>query len=252
MNKYQLFCFLSVTVALSISTSARAEVVSTKAADLVGTQANNQLTVAQTNDSVPQNAKAADSQKPESNYWYLSGSVGASIPSDVELKNDAIYQLVGQHPSLGLNTAFQSNIAAGYQWEQARAELELGYGSYGVNSVKVPGLGSASVGGGSINAITLMANGYWDIPTGSKWSPYLGAGIGVGFVNFGDGSPVKGNALALQGKAGIQYEVTKKGNAFLELKYQNIGGFSSDSDIGKVDVGSTSSFGIGVGYRQGF
>jgi opacity protein-like surface antigen len=234
-------CFASVK-------PASAEVVSTKATDLAGTQANNQLTVSQKNDSVAQNTEVSNSENPESDYWYLSSSLGASFPNDVTLTFDDSSSV-----SIGRDTAFQGNIAAGYQWKQARAELELGHGSYGINSVNF--LDESIPASGSVDATTLMVNGYWDIPTGSKWRPYLGAGIGVGFVNAkseNDVEVVNGTALALQGKAGVQYEVTKKGNAFLEVKYQNIGGFSSDSDLGSIDVDSTNSFGVGVGYRQGF
>jgi opacity protein-like surface antigen len=233
-------CFASVK-------PASAEVVSTKATDLAGTQANSQLTVSQMNDSVTQNTEVRNSQNPESDYWYLSGSLGASFPNDVTLAQD------GDSLSIGRDTAFQGNIAAGYQWKQARAELELGHGSYGINSINF--LDESIPASGSVDATTLMVNGYWDIPTGSKWRPYLGAGIGVGFVNAkseNDEELVNGTALALQGKAGVQYEVTKKGNAFLEVKYQNIGGFSSDSDFGSIDVDSSNSFGVGIGYRQGF
>lgn len=239
MRKHWLCLLFTIPATLFIPNVAAAEVVSTKATDLAGTQTSNQQTVAQNNFSVAQNFEADDFEK-EINYGYISGSLGASFPNDVTLGNQG---------SVGLNTAFQGNIAVGYQWEQSRAELELGHGSYGVNSVK----GLSAPASGSINATTLMANGYWDIPTNSMWSPYLGAGIGVGFVEakynaFSD----KGTALALQGKAGIQYEFSRKRHAFLELKYQNIGGFSSGSGINKVDVGSTNSFGISIGYRQGF
>jgi opacity protein-like surface antigen len=250
MNKYQLFLLFSIPMALSISTSAHAEVVSTKATDLAGTQANNQLTVSQKNDSVAQNTEVSNSENPESDYWYLSGSLGASFPNEVTLAPSGV-SLPFAPPSIGLNTAFQGNIAAGYQWKQARAELELGHGSYGANSVNF--LGESSPVSGSVDATTLMVNGYWDIPTGSKWSPYLGAGIGVGFVNVKDNiESVNGTALALQGKAGVQYEVARKSNVFVELKYQNIGSFSSDTGLGRADVGSTNSFGVGVGYRKGF
>jgi opacity protein-like surface antigen len=256
-NHYQYLLVVAAT--LSIATSAQAQEVSTKAADLIAnassSQINNQQTESeQLQNSLAQNFEVTDSNQPEKNYLYISGSVGAGFPSDIK----GTEKSSNVSANFGLDTAFQGTIATGYQWDQARAEIELGYGSFGVNKIKSPGFSEKA--SGDISATTLMLNGYWDIKTGSKFRPYIGAGIGLGFPSSSQikvaGTSIvpsgSGTALALQGKAGIQYEVAKKGNVFVEVKYQNVGGFSAGSGTDKVDYGSTDSFGVGIGYRQGF
>ncbi|MBW4507810.1 MAG: outer membrane beta-barrel protein [Scytonematopsis contorta HA4267-MV1] len=278
MKKHLVGILLTIPATLSIATAAHADVVSTKAADLVGTQANNQQTLAQKNFSVAQNenAEADDSNLPAANYWYVGGRAGVGFPSNVKGNyvepSASPFAELSESNSLELNNAFQGSIAAGYQWEQVRAELELTFGSYGVDRYAYNGIyggipdSGSNKASGSVSATTLMVNGYWDIPTGSKWRPYLGAGVGVGFPSASevkvDEDGVKyqipsasGTSFAIQGKAGIQYEVTKKGNVFLELGYKNIGGFSgSDPNISgsKVNYDAVNSFAIGIGYRQGF
>ena len=256
MKKLQ-YLLLTIPATLLISTSANAQEVSTKATDLVASvpsaQSNQQNASEQYPFVIAQNADEAEADEnvTEMNYWYISGSAGLHFPSDITGTDQ-----FGGKGSLGTDGGFQGSVAVGYQWSQARAELELAYSAYGVNSIN-PGNIPVS-GDGSVTSIFL--NGYWDIPTGSKLRPYVGAGIGVGFPSASEikfaGVPVvdsgSSSALALQAKAGIQYEVTKKGNLFLEAKYQHLGAHSIGSGIDKVDYDGSGTFGLGIGYRQGF
>lgn len=249
INKHWHYLLLGIAATLFFSTSAQAEEVSTKAVDLIPT--NNQLIASeQKNFSLTQNVDAEDAAKlPASNYWYVGGSVGYGFPNDPTGKSPKL--------TLGVDSAFPKNIAVGYQWEEARAELELSYSSYDVNNLQ-SGNNSFPVSG-KLGVTTVMVNGYWDIANGSKSRRYVGAGIGLGFPNTTD---IKLNeatilssdgstTLALQVKAGVEYEIVKKGNVFLEFKYQNITGFSLKSSP-KVDYDSLNSFGFNLGYRQGF
>jgi opacity protein-like surface antigen len=253
MHKFWYCLLLAIPASLCCTISAQAEEVSAKAKDLIPINNNETITSEQKDISVAQNISTENSTKlPEKNYWYLSGSVGAGFPNDIKAREEDFSS------SVGVNTGFQANVAAGYQWDQVRAELELGYASNDVNNVKSGGVTLPL--SGNLSATTVFVNGYWDIPTGSQWRPYVGAGIGVGFPNSGElksdgvtgAKSGGGTALALQGKAGIEYEIAKKSNVFLELKYQNIGGFSTGSGEDKVNYDSLNSFGATVGYRQGF
>ncbi|MBW4613528.1 MAG: porin family protein [Desmonostoc vinosum HA7617-LM4] len=251
MKNCWCFLFLAIPISLSFATSAHADEVSTKASDLI--PINNQLTIPeQKGFAVAQNVNTENSsQLPEKNYWYVSGSVGAGFPNSIKVNQG------DDSASIGVDTAVQGNIAVGYQWNEARAELEVGYGSFGVNNFKS---GDVTIPvSGSVSATTVFVNGYWDIPSSSKWRSYIGAGIGIGFPEFSElksgeatNPSSSGTALAVQGKAGIQYEVANKSNVFLELKYQNLGSFSTGSGDNKANIDPINSFGIGVGYRQGF
>ncbi len=186
-----------------------------------------------------------DSSQPGSNYWYLSGSVGGAFPNDLKAENSDL----GFSGSLNLDSAFQYSIAAGYQWKDARAELEVSNASFGVNKGNLNSDSFPATG--NVSATTVLVNGYYDIPTGSKFRPYIGAGIGVGLISgkLDDIDLGIGSSFAYQGKVGLQYEVAKKGNAFVEFKYLGISSYKNDAGS---DISPPNSYGVSVGYRQGF
>lgn len=255
MKNLAHFLFLAIPLSLYFAHSAYAEEVSTKAADLVIT--NHQLTPEEHQEFVVtqninvENTSNNTSQLPAKNYWYVSGSLGAGFPNQIRVKQE------GESAAIGVDTAIQGNIAVGYQWDETRAELEFGYGSFAVNNFRSRNVTIPL--SGSVSATTIFVNGYWDIPSNSKWRSYIGTGIGIGFPRFSDLTSGEiteesrgGTALAVQGKAGIQYEFAKKSNVFLELKYQNLGNFNTGSGVDKANIDPINSFGIGIGYRQGF
>ncbi len=274
-------------LATLVTTPAQAESVSRKAADLMAQNSNPTNSVAQnTNNTQPVNTLASvysdsdtDSKLPASNYFYLGASVGRGFPSDIKLKGkvtDAarINNLRAANipneieNDLSLYPGSYWNIAGGYQWKNARAELEIGSGSFGNDELKpVSGkldLGSQGVannqtpptpGTGKINLTTAFVNGYYDIATGSKFRPYLGAGIGLGFISDQDKGLEGfdyGTSFAYQGKVGVEYEVVKKGNAFVEFRYVGLTGYTSKKSGTEIEIGSVNSPAVSVGYRQGF
>jgi opacity protein-like surface antigen len=144
------------------------------------------------------------------------------------------------------------NIAGGYQWKDTRAELEIGSGSFGNDELKLLEFRQALTG--KINLTTVFVNGYYDIPTKSKFRPYLGAGIGLGFISDQDNGlngVDYGTSFAYQGKVGLQYEVVKKGNAFIEFRYVGLTGYTSSKSGIETEIGSINYPAVSVGYRQG-
>ena len=175
MNKNLCF-FVVAILATLFTTSAQAEEVSRKAADLM---ANSSLlpTIKKSNSSnlVAQNNEP-DSELPASNYWYVSGSLGIASPSNVKVRN------AFDQDNLGLDSTAQwSSIAGGYQLKNYRTELELNYSSFRINKGTVNTQSFPS--DGNVSTTSVLVNGYYDIPTGSKFRPYIGAGIGVGIIN---------------------------------------------------------------------
>ena len=217
MNKHKCFLVLAILATL-VTTPAQAEEVSTKAADLMpnssflptSKESKSSNLVAQNNEPL---IGFTGSKQPASNYFYIGGSVGIASPgNDVKVK-DVFDQL-----NFGLDSTAQWSMTGGYQSKNYRTELELNYSSFGVNKGI---LNSESFPlSGNISTTSVLVNGYYHIPTGSKFRPYLGAGIGFGIIS----GKIKdqgietdlgtGSSLAYQGKVGLQYEIAKKGNAF--------------------------------------
>jgi opacity protein-like surface antigen len=81
-----------------------------------------------------------------------------------------------------LNSNFNANGAIGLRQNCYRLEGELGYQINNVN--KVVSVFGTSGYEGHVAVWSLLANGYWDIPTGSDIKPYLTAGLGGARVRF--------------------------------------------------------------------
>jgi opacity protein-like surface antigen len=253
----------------AVSTASQAVDVSHKAADLFGSEARvpsivpsqpsefNRLAIAQKTDRTTAVA-------PTTNYWYISGGVGPGFAQDrkVSLETSLIPLPFELSTSLSSKTAWNGNLAVGYQGERGRAELEVSRVSYNLNK-KEDSIGLFSIdGASSLTAVVL--NTYWNIPTESSIRPYVGVGIGVGIpsydLNIGSsvglfaGQVSKTNTkLALQAKAGVEYAVAPKGNVFAEVKYLNVGSQDITLDSSSsVKVDSTGDFSVHFGYRQGF
>jgi len=292
MKIHSFFWFPAVLASLAFATSVKAEEVSTKAADLMGVSTDNQDSsnlLAQTSDpgftttspttgSAPLYTGGDNSQLPASNYFYLGGSVGRAFPGDVNAKGKAtdaatirLLQdariLNESENNLGLYSGNQWNIAGGYQWDNVRAELEIGSSSFGRDESK-PVLETSFLTRrvatsdtkptsvtGNLNVTTALLNAYYHFSS-SKFSPYVGAGIGLGFISSEPvgNNPVSvdnGTSFAYQAKLGAQYEVVKKGNIFAEFKYLGLSGYTSNKNDLELKVGSSNVYGFSVGYRQG-
>ena len=194
-------------------------------------------------------------------FPYASLRVGLGFPQNY----DGSFDLDGTSAdtTLDLNTGFNGELAIGYQFNQARAELAVGYGNYGVDrqSFNLGSFGSVSTdGNGSANVTTVMVNGYYDIPiygdkgVKSRWSPYIGAGIGYANIGLpscdGDGCFSGGsvNGFAYQGKVGVSYRATDQGFAFLEGGYLGATGSSVDG----IAFDNFGAWQVSIGWRQGF
>ncbi|HIJ38656.1 MAG TPA: OmpA family protein [Rhodospirillaceae bacterium] len=155
---------------------------------------------------------AASVAMAETNGPYIGAEAGLNIAPKVSFSDSAKtwrdtqkagYAILGQ---------------LGYGFGQTRLEGEIGWRANDINKVTAVTTGSGS---GSLDAVSIMANLYYDFPTGSALVPYLGVGIG--------GVDVNGNSIRLgsttftnddqmvfgyQGIAGVSYAL----NDCLSLK----------------------------------
>ena len=163
--------------------------------------------------------------------------------------------------AIDTDTGFGLNGAIGYQFQDARAELELGYSNNTVNGISVGNAAEVDADG-DFDTWTIAANGYYDIPTGTAFRPYVGAGLGVAKMVADDVSvdlPVAGNAelddsgvsLIFQAQAGLAYDFTDNASAFVGYRLQGIPGQSftaADVDL-QADTTLIHSAQVGAQYR---
>ncbi|MEB3185503.1 MAG: outer membrane beta-barrel protein [Cyanobacteriota bacterium] len=163
---------------------------------------------------------------------------------------------------VGLGGGFSGDIGIGYDFGAIRAELTYGYSNSSVNDISAStNLGDFSVDtDGSINKNDILVSAYWDIDTGSRWTPYVGGGIGwtnigtpsVDIANDGRGAFGGGNrsAFGYQAKLGVAYGVNNSTDVYVEGVYQGATSLSDTDDV-KFDAFNSWGAKLGVRFRFG-
>lgn len=199
------------------------------------------------NSAIAQSLSPVD-EKPTG--WYGSISPGVVFDYSVDVDSDPF--TVEVEPVFGVpvppvevppievsvdtDTGYGISGAVGYQFEDARVELELGYNRNNVNSVEVTGL-TAVPADGRFDVLAASANVYYDVPTGSALRPYIGGGVGVAKLaaeNVEIDIPIVGQAalndsgvsLIFQAQAGLAYDFSETASAFVGYRLQGIPGQS--------------------------
>lgn len=149
---------------------------------------------------------------------YVSANYGAAIPV-VEGVN---YDFGGGYSgSSGLDTGFAFGAAIGYAFSNnIRVEGEIAYQqNNGFARRSSPSQSSSEEE--KIHTLAGLVNGYYDFKDSGKFTPFIGAGIGVGgIVNKGYGDLV-GAAFAYQVGGGLDYSITEK--VIVGIKYRYTG-----------------------------
>lgn len=114
-------------------------------------------------------------------------------------------------------------------------------------------------GQGDIEQTGVFLNAYYDFNQGSRFRPYLGAGVGMvdTSLNYSpSGSPViddSATAFAYQGRAGASYNVKGPLDVFAEYTYRATEGVESDNQIfaGTLEAETSQSL-VTAGARYNF
>ena len=121
----------------------------------------------------------------------------------------------------------------------------------------------ADFGDAKVKSMSLMLNGYYDIATGSQWTPYVQLGLGVARSEIkydavaeddedaSDASSVKGNKFAYQAGFGVGYEITKELKLDAGYKYANYGKIKESGEWGSDEYENTMHT-VSIGARYAF
>ena len=163
-------------------------------------------------------------------------------------------------------------VAFGRKIKNFRIEAEVLWVRYGVNDVayseialpvSIDQLNEAVEISGDVGYTAFMGNVYYDVDTGTKWVPYVGAGAGLaktgidtkvsilGTVGQGTGWDI---VPAAQVQAGVAYKVTKNLKTYAGYRYTRLGGSRMTQESGstiKSRSSSNSHFEVGVRYSWG-
>jgi opacity protein-like surface antigen len=201
--------------------------------------------------------------------WYGTLALGAVKPQDqsAHVLTHYGYEING---SIQRQTGFSGEVGIGYDFGDIRAEVTYGYTRNDLISAQASAMGIDEKTAGLSGTTTtqkILANLYWDIKTKSKFTPYIGGGIGYGAVHqsattfqmaslvhqsgTGYGQADTSDVLAYQGKIGIGYMTTPNLEIFLEGVYQGNTGYYGESGFtpNPGSNGNSNAWGANLGFR---
>lgn len=185
--------------------------------------------------------------------WYLSVFAGGVW--DAYNNTD-----IGGGDEVEVNTDIGWLVGAAvgtHVFDSVRGEVEISGASRNSPSFSVNN-GPDIASDGVVTTAALMGNLWFDLDTGSGFTPYVGGGLGVGYVAATNDSlllDVNGIGLAYQVGAGVKFDVAD--NIAVDLGYR-FKGFTTDlsGEFGGGDVddlsNSLGSHVVQVGLTFGF
>jgi len=186
--------------------------------------------------------------------WYLSVFAGAQWPGIVEADDG------NQDLDFSADAGWLFGAALGaHVTDNLRAELELSTGSVGLVDVTSSlGGGAQPITDGSAGATYLLGNLWFDIDSGSGFTPYIGGGIGAGYLTAEGtvgGTPfvdLAGWGLAYQLGAGVKVDVADNIALDLGYRWKSIVNADVEDNAGNSATATFGSHVLQVGLTFGF
>ena len=199
----------------------------------------------------------------KSNNFYMSIGGGKAFPSNYA--GDTL--LLGNRIDFEYHTddPFFFSIGFGKKFDDYRVEFNYLSGEVEADRISAEANGAAltaSINPGlNDNVKSFMIYGYKDFPNESKFTPYLGLGVGIGKFNADDQivsiaglqflmitPEITVFSYALKG--GVDYALNDKSALYTEATYQNFGSYEiSEPGFETVKYDSTNFFGVSAGIR---
>lgn len=141
---------------------------------------------------------------------------------------------------IDFDTGFGFGGNIGYDFGDFRSEVELL--SFN-NDISIST--NTQVLDSDINSLAFMANVYYDVPTGTKLSPYIGLGAGMVDVDSID------TVFAYQGMVGVSYAINNVHEVYGGYRYFGADTVEDNVTSGKVEF-DYGLHNIELGYRMRF
>lgn len=161
---------------------------------------------------------SAHAEPAKSGAWYVGLGAMPVFESNADSNVDSTTDIIKYHTGWGVTGS------GGYAWGNGiRTEGEIAYRR---NSVKeITGTGSGT-NDGSFSTVSFMGNVLYDFNTGTRFTPYVGAGIGLGVVSANDIKTVVSRTVddtrttfAYQAIAGVSAAIDKNWAITADYRY---------------------------------
>jgi opacity protein-like surface antigen len=190
--------------------------------------------------------------------WYLRGDLGAHWAT---LKGADSAPPFANPTDSSLGKGMTASIGAGIKSSWLRTDVTIDYASPVSYKGTVAAAGDTTA---KIQATTALLNGYLDLGTWYRVTPYIGAGAGVAYARVSDyastaAPPFSGDTgkkqwnFAWAGMAGFAVPISHNMMVDVGYRYLNIGDLSSGSDaFGAMKFKNVAAHELRVGLRWSF
>jgi opacity protein-like surface antigen len=179
---------------------------------------------------------------------YFAARLGLCFLDDATLSEEGVPFTIDTE----FDSGFGFEAAMGYDFGMFRAEGEIGYRKNDIDTFSA--MGVSLTGGGDIDTLSFMANGYLDFENQTAFTPYIGAGIGyakvsandisVGGLDVGDEDD---SVFAYQFGLGVGYSATE--SLIIDVAYKY---FATDDPDFEGTEAEYDSHNISIGIRIAF
>ena len=170
-------------------------------------------------------AGTAAAQTPEAKGWYVGVLGGLNFTEETSADTRIIgvalgkrSVLTGADAEISHKWGWAAGGLAGYDFGSFRLQADVIFRRNVFDKTTVSGVeGDAS---GRVSSLAPMVSALYDIPTGTSFVPYVGAGIGASRTTVrSDGAKEGKWGIAYQGIAGLRYDMSRNLALGVEYRY---------------------------------
>ena len=191
--------------------------------------------------AAPMNSMATDDS------FYIKANVGVGMAMDSDIDN---VPNAGDTAKMTYDSGFVGSIAAGYDFANPlRLEIEL---IRQKNDLDITSYNNfyGTFNEGDLKTHSFMFNGFYDVDTGSAWTPFIGAGLGWSKLDINDpgfNDSDSDDVFTYQFIGGVAYAFNDQWS--VDAQYRFMG--TSDATIDGADF-SVNSNNLMLGLRYSF
>lgn len=182
------------------------------------------------------------------------GSYLTANPNSVGLTN---YELLMDSPGLTLGAAVGFDLGNHLRTELEFSHVSLTSNKYNYSDPMNSGL---KTGNSAANATYLLGDLWYDVDTGSRFTPYLGGGVGLGWAHVNsdavglDFAQTPAPNLAFQLGAGVRLELSDHVEIDAGYRFKDIVGINYVSNFGLTKMTDTNlaSHTVQIGLTYNF
>lgn len=197
----------------------------------------------------------------KTNGFYLTGAVGSNLPTNSSVNETTIIDNTNYSYDDHHYGGFSAEVGVGYDFGNIRAEITYAYDGSSLASY-TDQVETYQYNGGAASKNSVFASSYWDINLKSRWTPYIGGGVGYsslavtpsGNSQTGPGAypGYRTSSFAYQAKLGISYRLNRRTDTFIEGSYRGTSGYSFTDNGVKHSYNNYNSWGLQLGARLHF